>query len=73
MTHHCCEKMTSQVDDWQCGIHADRYDCADALIDFTAKFQEYGLIIHDGGSLYTASCPASTRHLTRTKVRVLNQ
>lgn len=39
--------MTRQLN-WRCDTHADRYDCADALISFTAKFQEYGLIIHDG-------------------------
>lgn len=58
MTQHCCEAMTRQVD-WQCDTHADRYGCADALISFTAKFQEYGLIIHDGGSssILISYCP----------------
>lgn len=50
--------MTRQVD-WHCDTHPDRYDCADALISFTAKFREYGLIIHDGGtsSIIISYCP----------------
>jgi hypothetical protein len=50
--------MTRQAD-WHCDTHADRYDCADALISFTAKFREYGLIIHDGGSsvIVISYCP----------------
>jgi hypothetical protein len=56
MPQHCCEAMTRRLD-WRCDTHADRYDCADA--SFTAKFQEYGLIIHDGGSssIVISYCP----------------
>jgi hypothetical protein len=39
--------MTRELN-WQCDIHASRQTCADALISFTPKFQEYALIIHDG-------------------------
>ncbi|MGW7258388.1 DUF6980 family protein [Streptomyces sp. NPDC054834] len=49
MTEHCCEAMTRQVN-WLCDQHPDPFDCPDALIGFTPKFQEYGLIIHDGGT-----------------------
>ncbi|WP_442818710.1 DUF6980 family protein [Streptomyces sp. NBC_01320] len=49
MTHHCCEEMTSQVS-WHCDRHDDPSSCPDALVGFTAKFQEYGLFIHDGGT-----------------------
>ena len=38
--------MTRQVN-WQC-THGGRHDCPDSLISFSPKFQEYGLIIHDG-------------------------
>jgi uncharacterized protein DUF6980 len=50
--------MTCQVD-WRCDTHADRYDCPDALISFIAKWREYGLIIHDGGSssIIISYCP----------------
>ncbi|WKU48243.1 hypothetical protein Q3V23_31595 [Streptomyces sp. VNUA116] len=49
MYDHCCEQMTRQVD-WHCDTHADPYACPDALVTFSAKFREYGLIIHDGGT-----------------------
>ncbi len=49
MTDHCCEAMTSRVSG-RCDQHDDPFACLDALIGFSAKFQEYGLIIHDGGT-----------------------
>ncbi|MEU5431286.1 hypothetical protein AB0H73_37570 [Streptomyces olivoreticuli] len=49
MTEHCCEAMTRHVD-WHCDTHADPFACPDALVDFSAKFREYGLIVHDGGA-----------------------
>ncbi|KUL27206.1 DUF6980 family protein [Streptomyces regalis] len=49
MTEHCCDTMTSQVN-WHCDQHGDPFACPDALIRFSARFQEYGLLIHDGGT-----------------------
>ncbi|MGW8328922.1 DUF6980 family protein [Streptomyces sp. NPDC055897] len=49
MTHHCCEAMNGRVN-VRCDQHDDPFACPDALIEFSAKFQEYGLIIHDGGT-----------------------
>jgi hypothetical protein len=56
---HCCEMMTRQVEDWHCDMHADKFSCPDAVIDFIAKFREYGIIIHAGGSSHTviSYCP----------------
>lgn len=34
----------------KCQQHTDRWDCPDALIAYSARFDEYGIIIHDGGS-----------------------
>ena len=45
----CCVDMARAVD-WSCEQHADAYQCPDALVAFSARFQEYGLIVHDGGS-----------------------
>ena len=58
MTKHCCDVMARQAN-LRCDSHADPFDCPDALIGFTARFQEYGLIIHDGGtsSVGIAFCP----------------
>ena len=43
--------MKSAVES-ECELHAERSDCPDALIDYIAKFDEYGIMIHDGGSSY---------------------
>ncbi|MGK5545323.1 DUF6980 family protein [Streptomyces sp. URMC 127] len=58
MSDHCCETMTRQVH-WHCDTHADRYACPDALVVFSEKFREYGLVIHDGGTASSgiAYCP----------------
>jgi hypothetical protein len=41
--------MTAAVTS-QCEEHADRWDCPDALVAYRAEFNEYGLMIHDGGT-----------------------
>ncbi|MFI6514557.1 DUF6980 family protein [Spirillospora sp. NPDC050679] len=46
---HCCEVMERQLDH-RSDPHADPYECADALVSYSERFDEYGLIIHDGGS-----------------------
>jgi len=42
-----------------CDAHADRFDCPDALVDFSPHLQEYGLIVHDGGrsTMVISHCP----------------
>ena len=54
-----CEMMTRQVADWQCDMHAGKCSCADAAIDFIAKFREYGILVRDGGSssILISYCP----------------
>ena len=34
----------------ECARPADRSECPDALVSYSAKFDEYGIIVHDGGS-----------------------
>jgi len=41
--------MQAQVQ-FACPTHTEREDCPDALISYSDKFREYGLIVHDGGS-----------------------
>jgi hypothetical protein len=55
---HCCNKMESAVA-FSCEIHSDKYECPDSLISYTEKYDEYGLIIHDGGhsSMTINFCP----------------
>src|SRR4051812_25368683 len=45
---HCCDDMRVALTS-SCAQHPDRFDCPDALVDYIPKFDEYGLIIHDGG------------------------
>lgn len=50
-TPHCCEDMTSQVAR-DCDTCEDRYACPDCLIHHASAFDEYGLLIKDGGASY---------------------
>ncbi|MFD7451290.1 DUF6980 family protein [Kitasatospora sp. NPDC059827] len=58
MTAHCCESMTRQLAR-QCHQHDNPYDCPDAVVLFIAKYQEYGIVVHDGGraSIGIDFCP----------------
>ena len=42
-----------------CDDHPDPTDCPDALVSYSARFDEYGVRIHDGGSssLLISFCP----------------
>ncbi|WP_405687834.1 DUF6980 family protein [Streptomyces sp. NBC_00057] len=51
MREHCCEAMERHVE-WDCDVHSDPFACPDALVHFMPRYQEYGLLIHDGGSSY---------------------
>ncbi len=35
---------------FDCEHHHDVFECPDVLVSYIPKFDEYGLIIHDGGS-----------------------
>jgi hypothetical protein len=43
----------------KCEEHSNPFDCPDNLIYYNERFDEYGLIIHDGGnsSLQIDYCP----------------
>jgi hypothetical protein len=45
----CCEEMKKQIS-FLCSEHSSRYACPDCVVEYNEKFDEYGLIIHDGGS-----------------------
>ena len=55
---HCCAAMKSQID-YRCDEHDDPFDCADNLIYYSEKLNEYGIIFHGGGTSYSAMrfCP----------------
>jgi hypothetical protein len=58
MRDHCCMTMTAAIST-NCALHPGRSDCPDALVAYVPKFDEYGLLIHDGGtsSVTIAFCP----------------
>lgn len=49
---HCCQSMAEMLND-HCEQHSDPFECPDRLIFYSAKFDEYGIIIHDAGSAYS--------------------
>jgi hypothetical protein len=49
MSKHCCEPMNYQVN-INCDTHDNPFECPDKIIFFDEKDNDYGLIIHDGGS-----------------------
>jgi|688.fasta_scaffold40421_3 hypothetical protein len=67
-TEYCCKQMTRQVNH-KCEIHVDNYECPDALIDYSIKFDEYGIIIHDGGTskISISYCPFCGKKLPDSK------
>ncbi|MFB7573689.1 DUF6980 family protein [Streptomyces sp. NPDC093064] len=64
MSNHCCDAMSSHVNR-RCDQHDDPFACPDVLIGYSAESQEYGLIIHDGGtsSITIDFCPWCGRRL----------
>lgn len=66
--NHCCERMVKSIQQ-VCDKHADPYDCPDALMTYIPKFDEYGLIIHDGGhsQVQIHHCPWCGKKLPDSK------
>jgi hypothetical protein len=42
-----------------CKVHSHVFECPDVLINYIPKFDEYGIIIHDGGNsvISISYCP----------------
>ena len=49
ISYVCCEMMVIQLTR-HCDEHSSLFDCPDAIIAYNTQFDEYGLIIHDGGT-----------------------
>jgi hypothetical protein len=60
--------MQAQVDH-TCPQHPEPDTCPDKLVTYTPRFDEYGLIIHDGGgsSLLIQYCPWCGGQLPRSR------
>lgn len=54
----CCAEMRHAIT-FSCYQHDSPFDCADALVIHNRVFDEYGLIVHDGGASYVLikRCP----------------
>jgi hypothetical protein len=65
---HCCSAMKERVE-YVCEEHSSPFECADNLIYYSQKFDEYGLIIHDGGSSFISInfCPFCGTKLPESK------
>lgn len=68
MKKHCCQEMESSIA-LNCDQHQDVYQCPEMLVSYIPKFDEYGLIIHDGGSssLEINYCPWCGSKLPESK------
>ena len=47
----CCDDMRCALQH-QCDQHDDPFDCPDMGLSYAAVFNEYGLIVHDGGASF---------------------
>ncbi|MFP3846173.1 MULTISPECIES: DUF6980 family protein [Priestia] len=58
MKKHCCDDMEYHAN-FKCDIHKTPFECPDHLILFDDKHNDYGLIVHDGGSstIEMSFCP----------------
>lgn len=45
---YCCDSMKYYLN-FNCEIHSDVFECPEAMILYDEVFDEYGLIVHDGG------------------------
>jgi hypothetical protein len=54
----CCEDMTDAIA-FDCDQHADPFECNDQLVVYNEVFDEYGVVVHDGGASYVllSFCP----------------
>ena len=65
---HCCEDMNTKVN-YVCKQHKNPFECPDCIIIYDAKFDEYGMIIHDGGSssIGMSFCPWCGKKMPMSK------
>ena len=68
MKKHCCKEMERAIQ-FDCDKCDDEYECPDTLLSYIPNFDEYGIIIHDGGtsSLSIQYCPWCGQKLPDSK------
>lgn len=64
----CCEAMAAALA-FGCDQHDDPFACADHLVVYNEVFDEFGLVVHDGGASYVliAVCPWCARRLPESQ------
>ena len=64
----CCDTMRVQLTH-KCERHPDPFDCPDVLVVYKAKFDEFGMPIHDGGRSVMSMryCPWCGTQLAESK------
>jgi hypothetical protein len=62
---YCCNDMMEKIL-YKCDVHLDPFDCPDNII-YKSKRNEYGIIIHGGGSSFIKInyCPWCGRKLNK--------
>lgn len=45
----CCESMQAALE-MHCDTHSDPFECPDSLIAYHEGLNQFGLIVHDGGT-----------------------
>ncbi len=68
-SNFCCEDMRRNLE-YRCIKHGDNiWDCPDNLICYSDSFDEFGIIIHDGGTSYIRIlfCPFCGKKLPTSK------
>jgi hypothetical protein len=65
---HCCELMEYHLNQ-KYDIHDNPFDCPDNLVFYYLKYDEYGIIVHDGGQSYVtiSYCPWCGKELPLSK------
>ena len=66
--NHCCKLMNYYLY-YKCPIHKNPFDCPDNIITYDDVFDEYGIIIHDGGQslIIISHCPWCGAKLPKSK------
>ncbi len=68
LRQHCCLDMEEHLK-FECSQHADANECPDTLVSYSQQFDEYGVIVHDGGSssIVIKYCPWCGTTLPQSK------
>lgn len=63
----CCESMQAALQ-MNCNTHDDPFECPDSLIAYNAGLNQFGLIVHDGGTsvVLIRHCPWCGKALNET-------